>query len=71
MTATITDLTQWRRTHVFRHCDAIRMAEFLANQSLIWWSECGAPPALVRMAEANLRWGAAYLRDQMRYWWKV
>lgn len=71
MTATITDLESWRRTHVSRHCDAISLGEFVANQSLTWWAECGVPPVLVRMAKTNVRWGAAYLRDQMRQWWGV
>lgn len=51
MTATITNMDQWRRSHVRKQCDAISVAEASAHLMVRWW--------------------AAYMRDQLRYWWHV
>lgn len=71
MTATITDLRQWKRTHVARQCDSVSLPEAVAVRTIHALGACGAPPLFVRVASSNVRWGAAYLRDQMRQWWGV
>lgn len=71
MTATITDLQQWRRAHAFAHCDAISVCETAAHQAVAGLGYMGMSPLLVRVTSRNIRWAAATARDAMRFWWGV
>lgn len=68
-TATIIPISHWRRTHARARCDAISLAEGFAQQAVAGLGCLGMPPPLVRVASMNVRWGAAFLRDQARFWY--